>query len=326
MNAAGEVLHTGPGPQSRGHLPLAPHTYEEAMRTLSLFATSAALAAPLLFSTQAQAAGGSLAACGDIHVEAEAECSVEASGGCEAQCTPLSVTAACAADLQAECSGGCTADIDASCTASCQGSCMAECEVDPGAFECAASCSASCGGECSARCDAMAGDGEARAECEASCQAECDASCDASCNIDLPEADCMASCDACCGGECQASANFECQVDCQASLYAECKADIQGGCELACEKPEGALFCDGNYVDHGGNLEECVGALQALFNIMVSGYAEGECSGNMCQGEAGGSVSCSVNPEGVTSREAALALVLSVGLLGIRRRRRRRWV
>ena len=46
-------------------------------------------------------------------------------------------------------------------------------------------------------------------------------------------------------------------------------SELSGGCEAECESPEGALFCDGQYIDHGGNLEECIASLKALFDIDV---------------------------------------------------------
>ncbi|MCA9694656.1 MAG: hypothetical protein KC636_34070, partial [Myxococcales bacterium] len=73
---------------------------------------------------------------------------------------------------------------------------------------------------------------------------------------------------------------------------------------------------------HGGNLKSCVDALKALFDIMVSGYAEAECSNGMCEAEAGGSIACSCTAsEPFDSRDAALALVLALGIAGVRRRR-----
>jgi MYXO-CTERM domain-containing protein len=100
-----------------------------------------------------------------------------------------------------------------------------------------------------------------------------------------------------------------------------CKADMQGGCEAECERPEGALFCDGQYIDHGGNLDECVAALQALLDIEVEGYAEGSCSNGSCSGSAGGMISCAVDPDGGRRDLGWLGLVLGAGaLLGARRR------
>jgi MYXO-CTERM domain-containing protein len=127
----------------------------------------------------------------------------------------------------------------------------------------------------------------------------------------------------CCQGSCEAEANLTCQIDCQASGYVDCKASLQGGCEASCETEEGALFCDGQYVDHGGNLADCVNALKELFNIEVSGYAEGSCSGGSCMGEAGGALSCSSSVHPFDGRgPLALGFLVGLAMLGSGRRRR----
>jgi hypothetical protein len=162
-------------------------------------------------------------------------------------------------------------------------------------------------------------------ECRASCEATCSGDCDAQCEAVPPSATCDDQCGACCGGSCTAQANLTCQVDCQASGYVDCKANLQGGCEAECTKPEGALFCDGQYVDHDGHLEECVNALKDLLNIEVDGYAMGSCDGNSCEGEAGGTISCgsTVAPvNGFDGRTAGLVALLGLVLLGSRQRRR----
>jgi MYXO-CTERM domain-containing protein len=119
---------------------------------------------------------------------------------------------------------------------------------------------------------------------------------------------------------------MDCQISCQASGYVDCKADLQGGCEIACQSPDGALFCDGQYVDTGGNLQECIAALQALLNIEVDVSAYAQCSGNTC--EAGVDAKCSACAVAPTSNSAwsgysLAALGLGLGLAGLRRRRRR---
>lgn len=270
-----------------------------------------AFTAPLAYASAAHAG---IEACGDIHVEANAECELRGGIECEAECTPVRLEAQCAANLEIGCRGQCNASAEVSCTTDCSGACLAECEVDPGAFDCQASCFADCRGSCEASC--------ADSECEASCEATCSGECDARCNVDLPEADCQAQCEACCSGSCTAEANIMCQIDCQAEGYAQCKADLEGGCKADCQTEKGALFCDGQYVDHGGNLEECVGALKALLDIDVSGYAEGECSNGSCYGEAGGSITCAVDPVGPT-RWAAVLGVLGLVAFGSARRRTR---
>jgi hypothetical protein len=278
---------------------------------LQLLIGAAFAAAPMLVPSTANAA---LESCGNIDLRGDARCEVVVEGGCLAQCEPVSFEASCAAELQVGCEGQCNASIDATCTASCSGGCEAECEVDPGSFECAGSCKADCSANCDGRCAAEANKGE----CSASCRATCGADCDARCNVNLPEADCKAQCQACCGGSCEAQANFDCQISCQAKGFAECKAELKGGCEVQCKKPEGALFCDGQFVDTS-SLESCIAELQAELNVEVTGYAE--CRGNTC--EAAASVSCAAEPtrKAPLSGSALAAMAAGLGLMIARRRK-----
>jgi len=109
----------------------------------------------------------------------------------------------------------------------------------------------------------------------------------------------------------------------------ECKTRLEGGCDVECKKPEGALFCDGQFVDDNGNLDACIAAIEAAVDIQVdaTGTADGDCTGNQCQGTAEGSVSSSCALLPATSRRGAgaapsvFALLAAVGLIGARRRR-----
>jgi hypothetical protein len=190
---------------------------------------------------------------------------------------------------------------------------MGQCEVDPGSFECQGSCFADCTANAEGSCSASNNQGECRASVEATCDAQCQVSCEST----PTTVDCAGECMASCEGSCSASgtAYLDCQVDCQAQGHAECKADLQGGCEVDCDTEQGALFCDGNYVDHGGNLEECVAALRAIFNIEVTGYAEGRCEGNTCSGEAG--FSCTVAGDRKPGRDAAWLTLSGLFLFGL---------
>lgn len=267
-----------------------------------------------------------LDACGNIHVEANAECSVEVEGGCTAHCTPVSFQGACAAELYATCDGDCSASATAECTGSCDlAACQARCEVDPGQFDCQADCSAQAEAHCAGECSAA----ENRGECEASCQATFSGSCEGSCSGTPPQADCTARCEASCQGSCEAEANVSCQIDCQAEGFVECQGRLEGGCTAACSSPEGALFCDGQYVDHGGNMQACIDALEARLNIQVEtsarGNATGDCSGNRCagnaEGEASANASCGYAPLPLAGSTGLLA---SLGVFGIGLLRRRR--
>jgi hypothetical protein len=80
-------------------------------------------------------------------------------------------------------------------------------------------------------------------------------------------ADCSAQCNACCSGSCDVEANFDCSFD--------CTAEMQGGCEVDCRQPEGALFCDGQYIAVQ-DLPACMEYL--LSNLDVEFEAEAEAS------------------------------------------------
>lgn len=269
--------------------------------TLSFLIGAAALAAISLHSPHAEA--GALDACGDVFVEAGANCEVLVEGGCTAQCEPVAFTASCAVEGSLSCQGQCNVQADVACTTGCQGSCEQECEIDPAAFDCRASCEGSCSADCSADCAADSNS----AECEASCKSTCAAECDVGCNVDASQTDCVAQCQGCCAGECTAQINMNCQIGCQSDLYVDCKADLQGGCETQCEAPEGAIFCDGQFIDVS-NIDNCAAALLDALNVDVEFEAE-----------ASASLSCAVTDEPVRGGAALLGfgLLCLVGL-GVR--------
>lgn len=240
----------------------------------------AALAAAALFALP-KTADAALEACGNIHIEAGAQCEIIPPGTeCQVHCTPLSVRAACAAELYLECDGQCDASASVECTADCDASCRAECDADPGSFDCRGACQADCEGACSARCSS--GDDDCFAQCQATCSAECDAEC----SVVPPEADCEAQCDACCAGSCTAEANIDCQLDCQGDAFGTCEVELQGECTADCQSTQGALFCDDAYV-HYDDLQACVEALRDL-EIRVEGSVEVEASGSASCSAAGG--------------------------------------
>jgi hypothetical protein len=297
-----------------------------------VFTSAAVVAVP-------RVAQAGLEACNNINVSAEAKCKVEVKGGCTAQCEPVKFEAACAGKLEASCSGQCNAQASASCTGTCKGDCTGKCSADPGSLDCKGDCSVRCEGDCSAKCSASSNGSSSQGECAASCKATCGGSCDAQCTGTPPSATCDVKCEASCKGSCEGKANIDCQGTCQSKGYVDCKASLSGGCKTQCEKPEGALFCDGNYVDAGNNLQDCVAALNAVLKVKVDASASGEasCDGGECSanGAAKASASCAVAPgtgmsEGLAAdRRGALdprVLLAGVGILAIavaKRKRRR---
>ncbi|MFO0762196.1 MAG: hypothetical protein U0359_37500 [Byssovorax sp.] len=272
------------------------------MKTALLGPLAGLFAASLLaVASPAEAAPGA-EACNNIALTASAQCEVVVSGGCATQCTPPSFELAC--------DGECDVSASASCTASCEADCATACQVDPGSFDCQADCQATCDGDCAGRCDSSLD----KTHCETRCKATCSSDCSASCTGTAPSATCESKCQASCGGSCDVEANVDC--------YVSCESKLSGGCKTQCEAPEGALFCDGQYVDVGQSLDDCVAYLQASLNITVSGYAE--CKGNTCTAEASASCSCAtVGASRPPYDLAGLAgAALGVGLLVSRRRRR----
>ena len=256
------------------------------MRTSATYLSAAVLACAALVPSTALAAGPE--ACGYIDFWAVEECHFETSGGCEAQCEPLSVVAAC--------DGACNASVDVGCEASCNVDCSAQCEVNPGSFDCHASCDAECNAGLAAHCGTDQ-------ECAAYFEASCEASCSAECDYVPPSASCEAKCDASCQASCEVSAEIDCSLD--------CSVDMQGGCEVDCQEPQGALFCDGQYIAVQ-DLPGCLAYLAENLSIEVEAEAS-----------ASATLSCAVTQVPASSTESSMgALLAGLALaLGLRRRR-----
>lgn len=254
-----------------------------------------------------------LGACGEVDVRANAECTVvPPSAQCETMCTPISVRAACSAKLAASCDAECTKLPSVDCNASCQAGCKGDCTIDPGKFDCRVDCQADCDGRCTAGCSTKSD----KTKCMASCSGACSTSCDKQCDVQLPSANCDAVCKASCDGSCRVDTNLDCQIDCQAKGYLKCEADVTGGCKTRCKTKEGALFCDGNFVDTGDKLQECADALRDVLNahVMASSSGSSGCDGGVCaaKGEAEVSSDCAVAAVGGRhSQTGALWLLLA---------------
>jgi hypothetical protein len=257
----------------------------------------------------------SIADCGNINVEASATCELKTGVACELQCKPLN----CSAALYVGCTGECTA-VPPSCDLSCSGTCEGQCTGNAN-FDCSANCKGTCDVKCDSKCTAdcqtAANQAECQANCKATCSATCQGECDASCT-GTASANCSGKCQASCQGSCNAAARVDCQAACQARGYATCT----GGCTAACQREKGGLFCKGQYVDDGGNLQSCMDALRDIMHITVSGSAS--CSGSSCQAEGKASASCATAPRGPKDGAIGGSVLLAIAGLAIGARRRRK--
>jgi hypothetical protein len=286
---------------------------------LSLRASAAAAALATFLAAAPSQAG--IDACGDIDVRADATCTANVTpADCELHCTPASFEASCAGKLEAQCEPMCNKLPQVSCTGSCQSDCETECNVKPASFDCEGNCTANCDADCDGKCKSS----DNSTDCEAQCKATCSGECHGSCTGMPATADCKGKCEASCQGSCKVDTNFDCQTKCQGQGFVDCKTNIQPAvCKGQCQEPKGALFCDGQFVDNGGNADKCLAALKAYFEAHVMASGTSNCTGNTC--EANGQVSCHCSTparrSGSTSGVLAIAGVL--GLLGVVRMRRR---
>jgi hypothetical protein len=252
-------------------------------------------AAPLMLASSAALADSN--PCGNIELLASGQCEYVISG-CDIQCTPPSFVAAC--------DGVCNETDTTVCNPECETTCQTECDINPPSFDCSADCSSTCRESCSTACDGAG-------SCETDCNLDCDNRCGVSCDFNAGSIDCSTKCQKSCFASCQVVTNIDCHV--------KCTADIEGGCTGSCQSPEGALFCNGQFVDVGDNAEACLNYLDTL-GLTVSGSCTADASGSSCSA----SIGCSAAP-GLTSDDGLGALgiagmMMGVGLVASRRRRR----
>jgi MYXO-CTERM domain-containing protein len=258
------------------------------MRLANTWILALAMALPFGLAAGTANAEPRKEACGNLELLAVGECHFEVEGGCKAQCQPLNLVAAC--------DGQCNADISVECTSSCSGACVADCTAQPATFDCRGSCVQDCNAQIATRCDS--GD----QDCITYCEADCESNCDAQCEAVAPQADCETQCQGCCGGSCETDANFDCSF--------KCSVDLQGGCEVACDTPEGALFCDGQYIAVT-DVQDCVDYLATEYNYEVK-----------VEAKASATISCAAG--GAAPSTGALVLLgAAAGLTAARRRRRK---
>lgn len=252
------------------------------------------LAAPLLLISSPASAGPS--ACGNFTAVAEGQCEALFEGGCVAECTPLNFTAAC--------DGQCTISADVECSGGCSVDCEAECTASGGSIDCAGYCEA----DCSAQCDTTCTDDTCRSQCKASCSNRCEVDC----KVVEPMASCKAQCQASCDASCTVQANADCHVD--------CTADLKGGCEVQCKEPDGALFCNGQYVNVTGSFDDCLRQLEELeFDVAVDAH----CDADGCEAVANCTACSTANAaNSKLSLSAFFVMALGVSAMAARRRRR----
>src|SRR5262245_20664445 len=171
--------------------------------------------------------------CGDFDFSQGISCKIEVEASCSAGCTPLK--------REAGCSGGCSASASTACVNDCGTQCIATC--DPEALDCFAGCHAECDQPAIDTCQTK----QPGADCVSAAKAQCDVHCEDACQV--PDSSCQEHCNKCCTGSCTTQVNFDCDFACFAKL--------EGSCNVQCDDPKGALFCNGQYVA-ASDVDACI--------------------------------------------------------------------
>ncbi len=183
--------------------------------------------------------------CGNVEYQ-PFECHLELGAYCRADCEPIAFVAAC--------DGQCNLPPDDACIDSCESTCLSDCEGAP--IDCFSHCTDDCSASLADTCDDACADRE-------SCQQDCATQCsDAG-------AGCAGACATSCSAVCENLANRECTADCRGGLGPVC--------ESLCDRPDGALFCDGQLMATA-LLCPCLDALGMSLPEAQEEPADGGCS------------------------------------------------
>jgi hypothetical protein len=119
---------------------------------------------------------------------------------------------------------------------------------------------------------------------------------------------------------------MDCQIDCQSKGFVDCQSKLTGGCEGQCDEPNGALFCDSQFVDNNGNFEACKTAIEGFIksHVQVSASGTSNCANGTCEAQGQASCKCSrIAPTDATNAQAFTVAGLAAAAILARRRSRR---
>ena len=292
----------------------------------ALFSAACAL---VTFAATADAHANHLEACGGVYMEvsAAASCEVLPTETCTTRCEPVAGEIVCAARLTTQCEQSCTATAEVECVSTCTETCTPVCTEQESQGQ-PPNCMGLCMSDCQQDCNAACADAPNQGECRSSCAHCCSSDCHAQCNA-APEPVCEPVCETACTGSCEGRANIDCQVSCQSGLYASCKTQVVEECKQECTVTGAAIFCSGQFLATGGDLQGCADEIEAEFGVTLDVSVSVQCEGGSCTaeadaaGEGNASLDCSAASDASGRGPWGMALVAMAGL-GIAARRRTR--
>ena len=282
----------------------------------------------VVLSLGATTARAELTECGGIYLRSDSKCEYRKQQECMTTCMPETVQTSCVAKVYKGCETSCTVSASTSCTTGCSASCTTDCQT-----QAATPAPKNCMGLCVSRCQDDCKQGGAHGAC---CGHNCSARCEQECK-NMPEpvaqpAQCGTTCTNACSGSCTAQANTECQITCQDQMYTECQTEEVQVCQTTCMDGDGAIFCDGQYVD-AEDRPSCASQLKTELKIDVAIKAVTNVAGDVADATKNTAAStkkkakgmCSVGLIGGGSELSGLGLVGGVaGALAFGRYRKRR--
>jgi len=262
--------------------------------------------------------------CGGVYLSADSKCEFKPVQECMTSCATTSVEQACAQKTSTMCSASCTTTDTTTCVKTHSDSCSKECDTitEKSSHEvCTTECVDSCTADAVKRKD-FGGD---RDKCHQNCAQNCNTSCE-KCSETDQKTDCTTKCMSVVENECTEEVNRDCLLSCQTDNYTSCETDTVNTCTTTCHDKQGALFCDGQFID-ADDLQACADQLAAefSFSIDITAHATVNGNGSVTTTNKDGSkttTKCSFSPPTQGHGGMALGALAALGLVVARRRRR----
>ncbi|MDB4989965.1 MAG: uncharacterized protein JWN04_5143 [Myxococcaceae bacterium] len=282
----------------------------------------------MLLSLGAATARAELTECGGIYLSSDSKCEYRKQQECTTTCMPETVQTSCVAKVYKGCETSCNVSSSSTCTSGCSASCTTDCQTQaatPTPKDCMGLCVSGCQDDCKQG-------GEHGACCSHNCSERCEHECKGMPAPVAQPAQCGTTCTNACAGSCTAQANTDCQIACQDQMYTECQTEEIQVCQTTCMDGDGAIFCDGQYVD-ADDRTSCAKQLKSDLKIDVAVSAITDAAGTVAEGTKDAASStkkkakgmCSVGLFGGGNELSGLGLLGGVaGALAFGRYRKRR--
>ena len=246
-------------------------------------------------------------ACGLIDGRTLEQCTVvNTKTECTEKCEPVNMVKVCST----KCDVGCTKTATTSCKGGCETECIKQCTPDPTKYDCKVACTDTCSAKVMIHCKTSIDEAKCIVKAKASCSQTCEEKCKP-----LPATEtCVNKCGTSCNASCTVEENTTCNVDCETS----CTTQVKGACVSKCSTTQGALFCNGQYIDGGADLTGCITEIEGA-GKKVAGWVKVSGQGDVTVTKGGDSMCSTSRTPGSYWGAAMIGAFVALG--AVRRRR-----